>query len=82
MTPDIEVFLVSWAQVKNALLFAPQDSRYVQAIADLEKRLEEEFSVTNLQLVARSYDTYTVAYKANDKPSLLTIDADEVEDFV
>ncbi len=81
MTPDVEVFLVSWAQVKNALFFAPQDSRYIQALADVEKRLKEEFSVTELQLIARSYDTYTVAYHANDKPGLLTIDADEVEDF-
>ncbi len=81
MTQDVEVFLVSWAQVKNALFFAPHDTRYIQALADLEKRLKEEFSVTELQLVARSYDTYTVAYLANDKPGLLTIDADEVEDF-
>lgn len=81
MTSDVEVFLISWAQVKNALFLAPNDERYIKALKDLEKRLEQDFSIDHMQLVARSYDTYTVSYHERGEAHLLTIDADEIEDF-
>nr|NNM91213.1 hypothetical protein [Bacilli bacterium] len=81
MITDAQVFLVSWAQVKNALFLDPQDTAYQAALQRVEERLKEDFSIDEMQLMTRDQEAYTVAYKRHGKMHLLPIDADEIEDF-
>ncbi len=81
MITDAQVFLVSWAQVKNALFLDPQDTAYQTALESVEERLKAEFDIDEMQLMTRDQETYTVAYKRHGKMHLLPIDADEIEDF-
>ncbi|MCY0874874.1 MAG: hypothetical protein OWT28_01105 [Firmicutes bacterium] len=79
---DSEVFLLSFAQLDYALAIDPLQQEYVQARLDIVARLSRELGITELQLLARSQDTYTVAYKQGGESRLIEFPFEEIEDFV
>ncbi|MCI0183806.1 MAG: hypothetical protein OWR52_09185 [Acidibacillus sp.] len=81
MSLDAELFILSYAKIETALLFTPQNERYISAKREIEKKLEQEYHITQLQVMARSVDLYTVAYKEQDEQKIISFPADEVEDF-
>lgn len=81
MSLDAELFILSYAKIATALLFTPQNESYISAKRAIEEKLEQEYHITQLQVMARSVDLYTVAYKEQDEQKLISFPADEVEDF-
>ncbi len=81
VSPDAELFILSFAQLTVALLLSPDNSAYLEALRQIERQLRESFGVTELQMVARSTEDYTVAFKLREEQALLTFPAEEVEDF-
>ncbi len=79
VSPDAELFILSFAQLAVALLLSPDNPDYLDALRQIERRLRESFDVTELQMVARSTEKYTVSYKLGDDLALLTFPAEEVE---
>lgn len=79
---DSEVFLLSFAQLAYALALEPNHQAYLQARADIVARLSTELGITEPQLLARSQDAYTVAYKQSGEACLIAFPFEEIEDFV
>ncbi|MHB1630304.1 MAG: hypothetical protein ACYCVB_18360 [Bacilli bacterium] len=79
VSPDAELFILSFAQLAVALLLSPDNPVYLDALGQIELRLRQSFDVTELQMVARSTEEYTVSYKLGSELALLTFPAGEVE---
>lgn len=79
---DADVFLLSFAQLTYALTIAPQHPDFLSAYKDVLARLTDEFAITKPQLLARTYDTYTVSYMHQEKQELVYYPASEIEEFI
>lgn len=79
---DIDLFLLGFAQLEYALSLSPGDTIYTKARSEVLERLQREFAVSEVQLLARSLDTYTVSCLQAGDRTLATFPAEEIEDFV
>lgn len=73
---DYEILLLSWAQLKAlALMGEPDES----AIRELEKKLSNEYEITDISLVGRTYNEYAVAFSKDGDNQLVRFESEEVE---
>ncbi|PWI58655.1 hypothetical protein [Sulfoacidibacillus thermotolerans] len=81
MTHDAELFVLSYAQLAAALLLDPNNEKYLIAKTELEERLLHNYGISHLEIVARSLDSYTLAFHENGEQKWVSFATDEVEDF-
>ena len=81
VSPDAELFILSFARLAVALLLDPNNATYLEAQREIERRLRESFAVTELQMVAHSTRDYTVACKFDAEQKLFTFPSEDVESF-
>ena len=81
VSPDAELFILSFARLAVALLLDPNNATYLEAQREIERRLRESFAVTELQMVARSTGDYTLACKFGAEQKLFTFPSEDVESF-
>ncbi len=81
MDSDLELLLLCWAQLSNALFLTQDKPSYKEALLDVETRLFQEMGIHSMQLVARTLDIYTVSYQKDDQQQIIQFPTQEVEDF-
>lgn len=75
---DMELLILSWTQVE-AMLLLGSDPDFEEAQADLLDKLSTGYDVKDLQIVARTYDEYTVSYVKGKETLLITFPSEEVD---
>jgi hypothetical protein len=75
---DFELLLLSWTQL-TAVQMVLGDNHDTESLRLIEDKLEDEHGVTDIQLVGRTYDEYTIAFSNKGENQLIRFDADEVE---
>ncbi len=82
MSPDAELFILSYAQLATALVLTPTHADYLTAKNAVEARLETTYGISQLLILARSIDFYTVAFQIDGEQQIISFAVDEVENFV
>lgn len=75
---DYEILLLSWAQL-TALQLVMGDEHDIESLRLIENKLEAEYDITEINLVGRTYETYTISFQKDGEVQLIRFDADEVD---
>ncbi|WP_018131486.1 hypothetical protein [Effusibacillus pohliae] len=75
---DHELLLLSWTQLIAIQLIMGEDAQS-SSLRLLEEKLRNEYNVTEIQLVGRTYDEYAVAFRKDGENQMIRFDVDEVE---
>ncbi len=82
LSMDAQLFILSWAQLQYATLLSPTDETVSTAKREVANRLQRDFSITELQLLARAESFYTVSFKEREETKFLQFPADEIESLI
>ncbi|KUO95144.1 hypothetical protein [Ferroacidibacillus organovorans] len=82
LSMDAELFILSWAKLQYATLLNPTDEITLDAKRDVAERLQRDFSITELQLLARAESFYTVSFKEREETGFLQFSTDEIESLI
>jgi hypothetical protein len=74
---DYEILLLSWTQLTALKLMGETDE--TGALRVLEDKLSNEYKITDISLVGRTYNEYTVGFSKDGENQLVRFDAEEVE---
>ena len=79
---DEELLLLGWTQLAAVLMLDPENDEYAMAQQEILSKLEEQFRIEQIQLLARSFDGYTIAYNESGEGKITTFTLDEVEELL
>lgn len=75
---DLELLLLSWTQmVAVEMIVADEESQ--AAKSELASQLLDQFGVTDIRLIQRDLQHYSVAYTQNGETKSIRFETDEVE---
>ena len=79
---DDKILLLSWTQLAAVLMLDPENEEYAMAQQEVTSKLEEEYRISELQLLARSFDGYTISYQEKGEGKITTFSLEEAEELL
>ncbi len=79
---DDHILLLSWTQLAAVLMLDPENEEYATAQQEITMKLDEEYRIIGLQLLARSFDGYTIAYEEKGEGKITTFSLEEAEELL